>query len=204
MTKHLGCFLILCLSVVSAAAQDDYTGDDLEKFITKILKKEFKKKEVKNDVIYAINGGFRVLFDEEKQQLEFFEQYTYELPKNGKVEMATKLAAWNKKATLSRAKEVGYTPLGFNAGSLHVVRFSGFFDMKKLGEAKLKTFYEKLDLEFEDFVIYMQDLLKHHKKGKSSSALPRVGESMEWTFLRQVPNGLPLKKLISARRDELQ
>ncbi|MBX9681012.1 MAG: hypothetical protein K2X38_19825 [Gemmataceae bacterium] len=212
MTRYFGVFVIFCVSVAPAAAQVKYKGKDFEKFISNELKKEFTKKSIKGDVTYSISGGFRVLFDADSQKLEFFEKYTYELPpreppKNGKVEMAAKLAAWNTKASHSAAKEVGFTQLkdskGSEVGTLHDIRFQGVFDLKKMGASKLKDYYEKLDLEFEDFVIYMQDLLKHDKKGKASSALPSLRGDCEQMAIRRT-SILLLPQFMNVRRDELQ
>jgi hypothetical protein len=204
MMNYGSSLLLLVLAVVPAAAQEDYSGEDFEKFISTVLEKKFQKKPGKKDV-YSIAGGFRVIFDEENQTLEFFEQYTYELPKNGNKVMSAKLAAWNKKASLSKASEVSFTLLErTGGGTLHVIRFKGIYDIKKMGQAKLKSYYDQLDLEFEDFVIYMQDLLKHDKKGKASSELRRLPDPLRRTDLLPGVSELSRRAVVEIRRDDTQ
>jgi hypothetical protein len=166
MRRLLACLFVSVLAVGVLHAQgDSFTPADFEAFIKKDLKKEFKKREKDDDFVYDIAGSFHVLFAVKERKLLFYEQYVFELPKQGKKMMADKLKKWNDKGGLSHIDERGYRFLEGSGGSLHTVRFAGTFDISKgVDKAKLKEFHDKLDLEFEGFVVYMQDLLKHDKK----------------------------------------
>jgi hypothetical protein len=165
--------LLIFVAVGIALAQNDaYSPAAFESFVKKELKKDFKKRTKDDDYVYDITGSFHVRYLIEPKMLLFYEQYVYELPRPGQKAMAARLKKWNDRGGLSKAEELGMRTYG-GASTLHTVRFSATVDVARgISGTTLKEFHDKLDREFEDFVIFMQDLLKHDRKGQSGAAQP--------------------------------
>jgi hypothetical protein len=174
MGRWLALLVVLLLISGAALAQNEeiktYAPADFEKFLKEDVKKEFKKREKDDSYLYDVTESFRVLFQVNSKALLFYEKYKYELPKPldvGKDIMAAKVKYWNtRKAKISRAEVEGSAAYG-KESSLHTVKFSGTLDLSAgVSRKKVSDYYATLDNEFDEWVIFMQDLLKHEKKLK--------------------------------------